>query len=63
MALTGTADIFENHFPKIRKTHVVIEYQKPIYPDRLDKETKRHIGDHVESIIKETIEKNAKLYF
>ena len=41
----------------------MIEYQKPIYPDRLDKETKRHIGDHVESIIKETIEKNAKLYF
>ena len=63
ICMNSTAEIFENHFPKIRKTHVVIEYQKPIYPDRLDKETKRHIGDHVESIIKETIEKNAKLYF
>ena len=63
ICMNNTAEIFENHFPKIRKTHVVIEYQKPIYPDRLDKETKRHIGDHVESIIKETIEKNAKLYF
>ena len=53
ICMNNTAEIFENHFPKIRKTHVVIEYQKPIYPDRLDKETKRHIGDHVESIIKE----------
>ena len=52
ICMNNTAEIFENHFPKIRKTHVVIEYQKPIYPDRLDKETKRHIGESmVEKLI------------
>lgn len=61
ISMNNTAEIFENHIPKIRKTHVVIEYGKPIYPDTLDKETKRHIGDYVENIIKETIHKNAEL--
>lgn len=61
ICMNNTAEIFENHFPKIKKTHVVIEYGKPIYPDQLDKETKKHIGDYVQNIIKETIEKNAEL--
>ena len=59
--MNNTADIFEKHFPKIKKTHVVIEYGKPIYPDELDKETKRHIGDYVQNVILETIHKNAEL--
>ena len=61
ISLNNTAEIFENHMPKVRKTHVVIEYGKPIYPDQLDKDTKRPIGDHVENIIRETIHKNAEL--
>ena len=61
VSLNNTAEIFENHLPKVKKTHVVIEYGKPIYPDQLDKDTKRHIGDYVENIIKETIHKNAEL--
>lgn len=61
ISMNNTAEIFENHIPKIRKTHVVIEYGKPIYPDTLDRETKRHIGDYVENIIKETIQRNAEL--
>ena len=61
VSMNNTADIFENHLPKIRKTHVVIEYGKPVYPDQLDKEAKRHIGEYVENIILETIRKNAEL--
>lgn len=61
VSMNNTAEIFENHLPKIRKTHVIIEYGKPIYPDQLDKDTKRHIGDHVEDIIRETIHRNAAL--
>ena len=61
ISMNNTAEIFENHFPKIKKTHVIIEYGKPIYPDELDKNTKRHIGDYVENIIRETIHKNAGL--
>ena len=61
ISMNNTAEIFENHFPKIKKTHVIIEYGKPIYPDELDKDTKKHIGDYVENIIRETIYKNAEL--
>lgn len=61
ISMNNTAEIFENHTPRIKKTHVVIEYGTPIYPDQLDKETKKHIGDYVENIIRETIRKNAEL--
>lgn len=61
ISMNNTADIWEAHMPRMKKTHVVIEYGKPIYPDRLDKDTKRHIGDYVENIIRETIKKNADL--
>ena len=61
VSMNNTAEIFENHLPKIRKTHVVIEYGKPIYPDQLDKDTKRHIGEYVEKLISDTIHKNAGL--
>lgn len=61
VSMNNTAEIFENHLPKIKKTHVVIEYGKPIYPDQLDKETKKHIGEYVEKVISDTIRKNAEL--
>lgn len=61
VSMNNTAEIFENHMPKIKKTHVVIEYGKPIYPDQLDKETKKHIGEYVEKVISDTIRKNAEL--
>lgn len=61
ISMNNTAEIFENHVPKIKKTHVVIEYGKPIYPDQLDKDTKKHIGEYVEKIISDTIHKNAAL--
>ena len=61
IAMNNTIAIFEKQFPRIKKVHVVIEYGKPIYPDQLDKDTKRHIGDYVENIIRETIHKNAEL--
>lgn len=61
VSMNNTAEIFENHLPRVKKTHVVLEYGKPIYPDQLDKDTKKHIGNYVENIILETIRKNAEL--
>lgn len=40
MAISGSADIWENHFPRVKKTHVILEYGKPIYIDQLEKEDK-----------------------
>lgn len=61
MSINNAGAIFEEHMPKIRKTHVVIEYGKPIYPKELDKEARRHIGTTVQNIIKEMYFKNKEL--
>ncbi len=61
MSLTNTAAMFENQFPKIRPVHVIIEYGTPIYPNELDKETRKHLGAYCSNIIEETLQKNMKL--
>lgn len=61
MSMNNTIDIFEGHLPRIKKTHVVLEYGKPIYMKDLDKETKKHIGEYCQNIIRETIHKNQAL--
>lgn len=61
VSINNTAEIFENHMPKLRKTHVVLEYGKPIYPKDLDREEQKHIGATCQKIIEETIRKNASL--
>ena len=61
MSMNNTQAIFEGHLPFVRKTHVVLEYGKPIYPDQLDKQTRRHLGDYCQNIIQETIIKNQSL--
>ena len=63
MSIVNAADIFEDHFPKIRKTKVVIEYGEPIYVKDLDKDTKKALGSYVSNIIAETYFKNKKEYF
>lgn len=61
MALTNSAEIFENHFPLIKSTHVILEYGTPIYPNELDKETRKKIGAHCQGIIEKMLIKNADL--
>lgn len=61
MSMNNTAEIFENHFPKIKKTHVILEYGKPIYPADLEKDVRKHLGAYCQEIIQETINRNAKL--
>ena len=46
VSMNNTISIFEKQFPRIRKTHVIIEYGKPIYPNELDKETKKRLSAH-----------------
>ncbi len=61
MALNHTDDIFEAHLPWIRKTHIVLEYCKPIYPKDLPKEDRKKLSDIVEKVIKDTYYKNQSL--
>ena len=50
---------FENHFPWIHSTHVIVEYCKPIYMDDLEKTEKKHVAEKVREIIGEKVKKNA----
>lgn len=61
MALTNSAEIFENHFPFIKSTHVILEYGTPIHLNELDKDTKKKIGAHCHDIIEDMLIKNAAL--
>ena len=61
VAINNSAEIFENHLPKLKKTHVVIEYGKPIYPKDLSRDEQKVIGATCQAMIQETIKKNANL--
>ena len=60
VSLNNVESIFEKQFPRIKKTHVIIEFGKPIYPDDLPPEDKKRIGSYVQNIIQETIIKNSE---
>ena len=61
MSINNTAEIFEAHMPKIKSTHVVLEYGKPIYVKDLPKEDQKHLGEYTRNIILETLRKNREL--
>lgn len=60
MAITNSAEIFEAHTPFIKKTHVVLQYGKPILPNELDADTKKHPGVYVKQVIEQMLEENER---
>ena len=58
MALIGTADILENHFPWIHSAEVKLIYGAPIEVSALDKQQQKHIGAYCQTVVEELIEKN-----
>lgn len=61
ICINNSSAIFEDHLPKIKRAHVIIEYCKPIDLNTLDKEDKKFIGVYTQNIIKETYFKNKEL--
>lgn len=62
MTIVNSAAIFEDHFPRIKRATVVIEYGTPIMVSGLPKEEKKAIGAKVQGIIAETYFKNKETY-
>lgn len=58
MAITGSADIWEKHFPWMKSAHVTLEYGKPIYVKELSKEEKKKLGAYTQNRIMEMLKKN-----
>ena len=51
MTIVNSAEVFEDHLPRIKKTTVVIDFGEPIYLKALDKEIRRSLGTYVSGII------------
>lgn len=56
VAMTGTAEIFEQHFPYIRPSQVTIEFGKPFVPRELEPDFKKFPGAYAEKQIKAMLE-------
>ena len=61
VAIDNSSACFEDHMPRVKKAHVVIEYGKPIEVTELSKEEKKRLGAHVHGIVKEMVMKNKEL--
>lgn len=56
VAITGSAEIFESHFPYIRPAKVVLEYGTPIIRSELDVETRKRLGAYTRDVIIEMLQ-------
>lgn len=62
MTIVNSSAIFEDHFPKIKRTTVIIEYGKPLFISDLAKEDRKFVGAKVKGIIEDTYFKNKEIY-
>ena len=61
VAISHTSRVFEDQFPKVRPTHVILEYGEPIYTKDLDREEQKFLGHRVQEIVQEMVIKNYDL--
>ncbi len=60
VAFNNTSAILEDHFPYIKKSHVIVEFGAPIYINELEKEDKKHIGAYTHDIVEKMVNNNKK---
>lgn len=63
VTIVNSAAVLEDHFPRIKRARVVIEFGEPIRISALDKENAKHISTYVADIISETYFRNKHRYF
>ncbi len=56
VALTHTDDLWENHFPWMRRANVSITYGKPVYIKDLEKPQRKFIGTHIQNIVEQMLQ-------
>lgn len=61
VSMNHVSAIFEDHFPRVKSQHVIVEFGDPIYPNTLSKEEKKYLGAHTREKIIQTIQKNSTL--
>jgi len=61
VSFNNTANVLENHFPRIKSQHVVIEFGEPRSWDDFDRSTQRHLGVYYRDLLIGMIKKNQAL--
>ena len=61
VAITGTAEAFENHLPKIKSSDVTIEFGKPFIIKGLEPEQKKFVGAHTRQIILDMLKEEKRV--
>lgn len=61
MVQNNTENVFEAHFPLIKRTHTILEFGKPVDVAALDRDARKALPDTVHGIISEIYEKNKSL--
>ena len=51
VAITGTAELFENHKPFARPSDVTITFGKPIEVSKLSRDQQKNLGAHVREVV------------
>ncbi len=62
IAIANTANVFENHFPKLTAVPVVIEVLDPVIPSDYDAKEQKHLGKLCKERIEDAKERNLKQY-
>lgn len=60
VVINNSAAVLENHFPFIKKAHVIIEYGKPVYVKDLPKEQHKRLAPYFQEVMKGMHEINAQ---
>ena len=58
MAISNSAQIFENHMPFVRPCKVIVEYGAPVYPKELSKEDQKFLGTYTQKKIQEMLDQH-----
>lgn len=58
IAITNSAEIFENHLPRIRPCRVIVEYGAPIYPKELSREEQKFLGSYTQQRIQAMLDQH-----
>ena len=54
-------DVLEDHFPRLKRVPVVIEFGQPIETASMDRNEQKELPERVRNIIADTYQKNAAL--
>ena len=61
ISITNSSALWEDHMPRMKKSHVIIEFGKPIVLTELSKEDRKFLGAYVQNEIKKMYDKNKKI--